>query len=112
MEIFRGSFEEKTLGFADTYRESLMTRVHFQNPRNPFGAWNYESHVVGTLSSGRDKHRMVRTCQEITDGTNEPFLMGNQIDFGRYTFKHVDSSKEESYLNRMFGCQASSPSAI
>ena len=59
-------FEEKALGFADTYRESLMTGVHFQNPRNPFGAWNYESHVVGTLSSGRDKHRMVWTCQEIT----------------------------------------------
>jgi hypothetical protein len=92
-------FEEKALGFADTYRESLMTRVHFQNPRNPFGAWNYESHVVGALSSGRDKHRMVWTCQEITDGTNEPFLMGNQIDFGRYTFKHVDCSKEESNLN-------------
>lgn len=93
-------FEEKALGFADTYRESLMTRVRFENPRNPFGEWNFGPHVLGALSSGRDKYRMVWTCQEITDGSSEPFLMNNAIDFGRYTFKHVECGKVEGTLSQ------------
>ena len=42
-------FEEKTFGFADTYRESLMNRVRLENPRNPFGNWNYSPSIVGVL---------------------------------------------------------------
>jgi hypothetical protein len=91
-------FQKKTLGLADSYRESLMTRVCFENPRNPFGDWKFAPHVLGALASGSDRYRMVWTCEEITDGTSTPFLMGNGMDFGRYTFKHVDCSKKKGNL--------------
>lgn len=98
MRLSDERFQEKTFGFADTYREALMTRVRFENPRNPFGQWNFAPHVLGALSCGSDRYRMVWTCEEITDGTSTSFLMGNGMDFGRYTFKHVDCSREEGNL--------------
>jgi hypothetical protein len=98
MRLSDQRFDEYSLGFADTYRESLMTRVRFENPRNPFCEWDFAPNVLGALSSGSDKYRMVWTCQEIKDGTSKPFLMGNAIDFGCYTFKHVDCSDEEGGL--------------
>lgn len=82
-------FKEMAYGFADTQRESLMTRIKLANPRNPFGGWNFEPPVVGALVSGNDQNRVVWTCTEIVNGS-EPFMLGCDVDFGRYTFRHVD----------------------
>jgi hypothetical protein len=58
--------EEIIFGFADTYRESLMTRLRLENARNPNGGWKYAPPVVGALTSGKTsgahKDRVIWTC--------------------------------------------------
>ena len=92
-------FEEMALGFADTQREALMTRVNLESPRNIFGGWNYDTHVVGALVSGSDKNRVEWTCIDVGDGNADPFQLGADINFGRYTFRHVDCNDSDGKVS-------------
>lgn len=65
MDLTEERLEEKIFGFVDTYCKSLSTRLRLENPRNLAGGWNYALPMVGALTAGNDKNRVVWTCQEI-----------------------------------------------
>lgn len=96
-------FEELSFGFVDTYRESFMTRLRLENARNLAGGWKYAPPVVGALT-GNDKNRVVWTCTEIVDQGSEPFLLGNDIDFGRYTFRHAECDVSDTNVKQGLCC--------
>lgn len=91
MRVTNERFEELTFGFADTQRESLTTRARLANPRNPFGFWDFNAPIIGAIVSGSDQYRVVWTCTEVKEGNTPHYLGGNgDMDFGRYSFFHVD----------------------
>ena len=98
MQFAKERSEEMMLGFADTHREALVTRGRLEKPRNPYLRWYFEPPVIGAaLVSGNDKHKVVWVCTEITnkDGGNKYLLGDTNLDFGRFTFRHVDCDNAE-----------------
>jgi hypothetical protein len=79
-----------------------------ENPRNLSGGWDYSLPVVGAVTSGSDRNKVIWTCTEITEGS-EPYLLGNDIDFGRYTFKHVDCDGEVNKEGLCTACARAKP---